>query len=384
VSTFPVSSRVFGLDLLRTYAIFCVVHGHGHALLWPFVSSAVFRLPTVDGVSVFFVLSGFLIGRILLRTWNASGLGLNGMIDFWVRRWFRTLPTYALVLSLILLIWVIDRRPLPEGWPKYLVFAQNLNWPHPDFFPEAWSLAVEEWFYLLMPLGLVLAGAIGLSRRSSALVVILGVIVAVTLFRIQRAHGLEPLDVHAWDVLLKKQVVTRFDSLMYGVLGAYLSFHRPHQWRRHRLSCLAIGIALLLTEKILTAHGGSSPYLAYLSLSVLPLGTLMLLPFLSSWRLRGRAGPVAGIITTLSLTSYSMYLVHFTIVLNLIVPPISAGLSASGVAPMPVALLCYLAYWSLSLGCAYLLWRYFEAPMTCLRERFRFGTSLRERSSAER
>src|SRR6185437_6603625 len=93
------NSRIYGLDLLRAYAILAVVASHGQSFLQPdnILRKAIGRLYT-DGVSVFFVLSGFLIGSILLKTINEQEFNSKKLLHFWIRRWFRTLPTYFLFL----------------------------------------------------------------------------------------------------------------------------------------------------------------------------------------------------------------------------------------------------------------------------------------------
>jgi len=96
--------RVFGLDLMRALAIIFVVIGHGGWIL----DKANTNFPWIrfiDGVELFFVLSGFLIGGILIKIFqNTESLNLNTIWDFWIRRWFRTLPNYYLVLVLNIVV----------------------------------------------------------------------------------------------------------------------------------------------------------------------------------------------------------------------------------------------------------------------------------------
>jgi peptidoglycan/LPS O-acetylase OafA/YrhL len=157
------NKRIFGLDLLRTGAIFCVVYGHGYYLiegtsLGNLIPKEIYNLPVFDGVSIFFVLSGFLIGRILLRTVLKENFNGRMLIEFWIRRWFRTLPNYFFILSILVIYsFIFVNQPLedqPVHLYRYFSFTQNLTSPHPNFFPEAWSLSVEEWFYLCIPIPL--------------------------------------------------------------------------------------------------------------------------------------------------------------------------------------------------------------------------------------
>ena len=144
-------NRVFGLDLLRFVAIFMVLLGHSLILapktLKPFVYKFLF-----DGVAIFFVLSGFLIGGILIKQLNKEKPSLYGLVDFWKRRWMRTLPAYLIIL-IFLLIYTAFFIPknLPEDWFRFFFFTQNLFAYRPSFFAEAWSLSIEEQFYIIWP-----------------------------------------------------------------------------------------------------------------------------------------------------------------------------------------------------------------------------------------
>src|SRR5204863_1727576 len=97
----PVHSggRVFGLDLLRAAAIMMVVCAHGFVVLYPHFGEPLgfFGHGGFYGVELFFVLSGFLIGQILIRAAGALGRAAN-VASFYVRRWFRTLPLFFLFL----------------------------------------------------------------------------------------------------------------------------------------------------------------------------------------------------------------------------------------------------------------------------------------------
>src|SRR3954452_6127505 len=90
--------RVYGLDILRAMAILLVVFGHSavyfgyDAYHWP-------RLG--DGVSLFFVLSGYLIGRILFKTIE-KGFDFKDLVGFWFRRWMRTLPVYFFITTILM------------------------------------------------------------------------------------------------------------------------------------------------------------------------------------------------------------------------------------------------------------------------------------------
>jgi peptidoglycan/LPS O-acetylase OafA/YrhL len=152
--------RNFGLDVLRVASISVVLGLHGH--MGFFIGTglaswtgwtAVIDACVAFAVEWFFVLSGFLIGGMLIRGFEAQGTGWSSVRNFWLRRWFRTIPNYGLFLAVNAgLVWWGIREGRFE-W-RFAVFAQGLAWPPdtPLFYSEAWSLAVEEWFYLLLPL----------------------------------------------------------------------------------------------------------------------------------------------------------------------------------------------------------------------------------------
>jgi peptidoglycan/LPS O-acetylase OafA/YrhL len=117
--------RVFGLDLLRACAILFVVYVHGAYYLAAVLPQSLVRLPLMDGVSIFFVLSGYLIGGIILRSFERPDLRLTDVGGFWIRRWLRTLPNYYLVLSILALHMVLAGDATGTPVWQYLLFVQN-------------------------------------------------------------------------------------------------------------------------------------------------------------------------------------------------------------------------------------------------------------------
>ncbi|MFO1026034.1 MAG: acyltransferase [Acetobacteraceae bacterium] len=123
------------MDAVRGIAITLVVGVH----YWPEL------LPAGGiGVDLFFVLSGYLIGGILLDSRGAPGF----FSTFYLRRAVRILPLYWILLAFV----------MPHDMPWYLTFTQPVLWAIQGEFPAysplavTWSLAIEEQFYLLLPL----------------------------------------------------------------------------------------------------------------------------------------------------------------------------------------------------------------------------------------
>ena len=145
---------------MRATAILMVVIGH---CVWivPERDSFIHQLLVLSGffgVEVFFVLSGFLIGKILYHLYLNSDFSLSTGFYFLKRIWFRTLPNYFLVLVLNLLIATIVGYAALSWW-QYFFFWQNLHTTMLPFFPESWSLSVEEFAYLTLPFFLLISGS---------------------------------------------------------------------------------------------------------------------------------------------------------------------------------------------------------------------------------
>ncbi|MGI4978660.1 MAG: acyltransferase family protein, partial [Janthinobacterium lividum] len=139
--------RILGLDVVRACAIALVMASHFSdvfAAFWARHPPAFVSLAGVFGVELFFVLSGFLIGTLLVRA-AATAPGWPGWRAFMLRRWLRTLPLYAAWIALMAVFWPPADGRL--GWHllRYLTLTQNLAWPMPadNWFGVSWSLAIE-------------------------------------------------------------------------------------------------------------------------------------------------------------------------------------------------------------------------------------------------
>lgn len=135
--------RSFGLDVLRAAAIIGVLLCHGLNI---YIRRINITSSWSSGVELFFVLSGFLIGRICLLGFQAETFSFW---SFWRARWWRTLPPYFAAILLYLAARLIY-PPFPPIHAYYLVFLQN--YLEIAGFAPSWSLCVEEHFYLCLPI----------------------------------------------------------------------------------------------------------------------------------------------------------------------------------------------------------------------------------------
>lgn len=144
------SERLYGLDHLRAIAIFLVMvfhYGKGTPLMLEPVKQIGWT-----GVDLFFVLSGYLIGHQLLK--EISNTNTISFKRFYIKRFFRIIPAYVAVLVLYYSFPNLrEGAGMPPLW-KFLTFTQNfgLDAQTQNSFSHAWSLCIEEHFYLLLPI----------------------------------------------------------------------------------------------------------------------------------------------------------------------------------------------------------------------------------------
>lgn len=318
-------------------------------------------IPLINGVEVFFVLSGFLIGGILIRQLNKNtSFGLSDLFHFWKRRWFRTLPNYYLILSVnVLLVYLgITHGNISNFGIDFLFFAQNLTSGFVDFFWESWSLSIEEWFYISLPLLLLLFLRFASVKRA-LLLSIVSLIIAPLLYRWSIADV--EYDQFWVGIHISKVVITRLDTIGYGVLAAFLHFYYPNLWRKSRFILFPIGL-LIAYFNIFVTVSPNDFYFRTFYFSVTPLGIMLLLPFMSSIK-DFKVNWIGKAITHISLISYSMYLVHLGIIASIL------GKYFTPETSIEQAIL-YLSYWGLTILLSTLIYRYFELPTTRLRDRF--------------
>ncbi len=363
--------RVFGLDLMRAVAILLVLFGHC-AWIYPEGTGIISQLMALGGylgVEVFFVLSGYLIGGILLRMFLRERFSLAEAIIFLKRRWFRTLPNYYLVLLVNIGIAAWLGYEIKELW-KYFFFLQNFAQPLLPFFPESWSLAVEEFAYIILPMVLLPAGIMMSRMQKSRVFITVTLLLCLACFC---AKALYHVSVGAtslayWNLAVKSVVVFRLDAIFYGVAAAWLHFRFKSVWERVAWPAFILGGAML---GLFTVGVGAlglfiDRYPFFWNVLYLPLTSFAVacfLPILSGWRNSYHA--LSYPVTFVSLVSYSVYLLHYSVILQLMKHFWSTdALSAGG---RHVFTIAYLA---VTFATAALLFRFFEKPVMDLREKF--------------
>ena len=369
-------SRNPGLDTLRACAIALVFMYHyevfvSHEATFGWLSDIGWT-----GVDLFFVLSGYLIANQLFA--GIARGQVPSLPRFYARRAFRTLPVFWLVLAAFALVpSAMGGRPPPPWW-RFLTFTQNIGLQPGTAFSHAWSLCVEEQFYLVLPavlaLGLWLAsarkpGRLTLTRAHGwalmGALVALGVVARCLLWQ---KYG-TPTDGNGEGYMswVYFDTLCRFDEFIPGVAVAMLkNFHRP-TWDRLMargglLTTIgAVAVLTMLTSAYLfydngrgwgffmTAFGYSLIALAF---AVLVAAALSPTARVMRWRIPGA--------DRLALWSYSTYLSHKPL----------AYFVAQQLKPLGVsdgARLAIIAVACIATGG--LLYKLVEAPFMALRDR---------------
>ena len=214
-------ARIPSLDGLRAISILLVVFGHSastyhHSNHW--LNALLIVGGNAElGVLIFFVISGFLITTLLLR--ENEKTGRINLYNFYLRRAFRIFPAFYCYMGVILCLWMAGTFHL--NWPAFAtaaLFLRNYSAPFVHIYPPSdwfightWTLAVEEQFYWLWPLCLVIA-----KPRYAAIVAI--VLIVVDPFIRTAEYFLFPSTRDFIPIMLH----TRVDSLMIGCLIALL------------------------------------------------------------------------------------------------------------------------------------------------------------------
>ncbi len=314
--------RIFGLDLLRTIAISLVVISHATYILCPNSEHSLVTLLRVIGaigVDLFFVLSGFLIGRILLKTILKTKVKFADLILFWKRRWLRTLPNYVLILVVNIVLCISLEKLLPKNIGSYFVFLQNFDTPHPDFFTEAWSLSIEEFAYLVLPFLLFITLSFWKNIDKSKLFLWGTIITIAVLFILKINYYLntEIASYKDWSATYRKVVVYRLDTIYMGFLIAYLMHVKLKLMHHYKLIFAVLGTFLLALLHVVVYWFKLLPqthlwFYVFVYLNGLIIGLALVLPYFSVLNYSGIGKKYIEII---SKTSYSIYLINYSIVL---------------------------------------------------------------------
>ncbi len=219
--------RVRSLDVLRGVAALTVAIPH----YWMATRAAP---DWVEGVSiasveVFFVLSGFVLAPQILYCLERDFAARFRI--FLLRRWIRTLPPFLVALTLVS---ILTGTLFSVPFFQYATFTYN--WVHidaaKDYFPVAWSLSIEEWFYIVFPIVLAIGVRAGVGLRWS-------VIAFMGAFLLLRASQAAEFGVDA-----RRLVLFRLDSIAFGFVLFRLMSALRGRWTPRIMLVTVSGLVL--------------------------------------------------------------------------------------------------------------------------------------------
>ncbi|MBC9933207.1 acyltransferase family protein [Chitinophaga qingshengii] len=261
--------KIASLDHLRAFAIFFVFYYHYRIFPHPDWLNTPARFGWT-GVDLFFVLSGYLISGQLFK-----GIAITGTVrlkPFYIKRFFRIIPPYLLVLVLyVCLPSFREKEMLPPLW-KFLTFTQNFGLDLKTYgtFSHAWSLCVEEQFYILFPCLLSLLLHVKAGHRAFWLIPVLfiGGFVCRWWIYTYQVSPMEESPVYwvVWYKAIYYPVYNRLDGLLAGVAIAALFQFKPlvKEWVNKFANLFFVaGLALLTAAWFVTENSFSQVATVY-------------------------------------------------------------------------------------------------------------------------
>ena len=314
--TAPPRARNQRLDVLRCVAVVLVMIHHAG------ISSFFTRVGWI-GVDLFFVLSGFLISGLLFGEYQRRG-SIN-FKRFFIRRGLKIYPAFYTFLILTAVVPYAARRvqtldpshfPLstPARYLHEIFFVQNY---YQGVWDHSWSLAVEEHFYIFLPVLLLVLARFASNREDPFRILPAAWLVIATLGVIFRGFSVYTGTPNFHMAYTASHA--RMDSLFFGVLLGYLHHFRPAlienfmQSNRHRIAIALASAALLSTtcfcsrnDRFFATWGYSFVYLGFGGVLLLSMYVQGIPPSGLALAARGLGKAMAFV----GMYSYSIYLWH--------------------------------------------------------------------------
>ena len=304
-----------GLDFLRTIAISWVFifHYNGGDFYEWFYNIKDFGW---TGVDLFFVLSGYLIAQQLFKEANSNND--VSIKKFYIKRFLRILPAYFFVLILYIFIPSFRERPVISPIWKSVTFTQNINLDPSIYnaFTHAWSLCIEEQFYLFFPAIVLLLVIWKAQKKVFYIIAVLFLFTFFLRFYLWNNY-LDPLKVPSeeqgnfWVTWIYYFTLSRLDGLLTGITIAAVFEYLPalkNRILKHGNLIFSIGCAVLLGAYFLCfnrhSFNGSVFGFSVVSIGYGCLVTAALCPNSFLYKMN------FSFFKTIAILSYAVYLCH--------------------------------------------------------------------------
>lgn len=261
--------RISSVDVFRAIAIISVVLCHFNEHLFPVGNL---------GVNLFFVISGLLVGGILIKTLK-NDHPVN-FFRFFLQRGFKIWPSYYFyILGASFIVFFYYKQPdqLIQVWDlkRYLLFYQNYTgFPLHIYFDQLWSLCVEEHFYILLPiLFICVQKVIHHEHQAKALFIcVLLTIAAGIIFKFCSFYFTNSKDTYS-------ATHNRLDALAWGVLLSYILVYHPTLLKLFKVRVVAFLLGLVILFSSVYANFNFNNYFFYKTIydSLIPASFFLLL-----------------------------------------------------------------------------------------------------------
>lgn len=291
-----------GLDSFRGIGVIWIMCAHF------FGTISFFRFGWIS-LEVFFVLSGFLITKVLLGSLNSTGYFRN----FYIRRALRIFPVYYLFIGVFFLALFIytpndTHQYLRSNWPYYFVYLQNFLFVFKGLEPtnylsHLWSLAMEEQFYLFWPVTVFL---IRDRNKLKKLLVVVIILVFITRIIVWYKWGYRFETYHC-------NTFTRIDTIAFGcLLGCGFSYKDLSKTIRSLIIVVCIAVfpagILLFKDFFFT-----NPLFATVGYSAISILTIFFIEYFINEKTKFHFLKTNWLINYIGQISYGMYLFHLPV-----------------------------------------------------------------------
>lgn len=309
-----------GIDLMMAIALVFI-------LLCPFywlfpqgntMLSQIASLLHFFSIEAFLVLSGFIMGRMLVPIFEIRTFDFSSILAFLYNTLGRIIPFYFFALILNYLLAYSFGFPNESNW-KYLFLLQNFFGPMPVFFSESWVIPIVVFASLFFPFFLYAYSEILKKNIAKSFLAVSVLLIVIPLFlKVYYNFSTDTSSINQWDRALKSVVVYRLDSVFIGVLFYWFQDQLHGFWIRFKEVFFALGslgiffisFGIGYFKILIDTHPlfWTVFYLPFVSLSI-----AFLLPFFSEIRLKN---VFLKLVSFISFLFYPIYLFHFSVVLQ--------------------------------------------------------------------
>ena len=327
------NKKFYGLDLLRGIA------GYGVAIThyFYFVQKKLdFEYYSFLFVEIFFVLSGFVLSNQLIKIYKDR----KNIKIFYLRRWLRTIPLYLVAL----IFYTAISNNFNFDFFKFLFFVQKAipNFVDSDYFMVAWSLSIEEFFYLIFPIYLIIFNKIKPYKLAIYFIIILSLVKIIN-------HENFSND------FLRTGTFLRLDSIAFGFLLSFY-FTRLVNFNKIIIFLTSILIIIFINYKNIFFNNSGIFTVYFIFLSQILSMFLVLIFSNIEFLIRGKI--FKNICNTLATQTYSVYLFHLIIMHFLI---ISNNFLINNL----------VVYIGILFTVSTVIFKYFEKPILLLRPKYK-------------